>query len=45
MNILFSGHDMVALSALAMAVPVFLFGLALGIHTRLDRTSSDKLFW
>ncbi|WP_428377003.1 hypothetical protein [Lichenicoccus sp.] len=45
MSGIFGGHDPVAITALAMAVPIFLFGLALGIRTRLDKPSRDDSLW
>ncbi len=45
MSGIFYGHDPVAMTALVMAVPIFLFGLALGIRTKLDKPSRDDSFW
>nr|WP_321986030.1 hypothetical protein [uncultured Lichenicoccus sp.] len=42
---LFGGHDPVAITALVMAVPIFLFGLALGIWTKLDKPPREGSFW
>lgn len=45
MSGIFGGHDPVAVTALVMAVPIFLFGLALGIRTRLDKPKGENSFW